>query len=103
MVLLVATLMAGATVFVVAKLQSGANRARDEQITLSHLDTSFSVLQGVPYAADPKAGGSPTEVLAQLTATEQGIQRTLTKLMRNGSPVQLRAMERPVAAKLRFA
>ena len=98
MVLLVATLMAGATVFVVAQLQTGASRARDEQITLAHLDTTFSVLQGAPYSADPKAGGSPKKVLAQLTATEQGIQRTLGTLIRHGPPVQLRAIESPLAA-----
>jgi diguanylate cyclase (GGDEF)-like protein len=97
-VLLVATLMAGATVFVVAQLQTGANRARDHQITLAHLDTTFSVLQGAPYSADPKDGGSPKKVLAQLTATEQGIQRTLGTLMRDGPPVQLRAVESPLAA-----
>lgn len=98
MVLLVATLMGGATVFVVAQLQTGASRARDEQIVLAHLDTTFSVLQGAPYSADPKAGGSPKKVLAQLTATEQGIQRTLGTLIRHGPPVQLRAVESPLAA-----
>jgi diguanylate cyclase (GGDEF)-like protein len=97
-VLLVATLMGGATVFVVAQLQTGASRARDEQIVLAHLDTTFSVLQGAPYSADPKAGGSPKKVLAQLTATEQGIQRTLGTLIRHGPPVQLRAVESPLAA-----
>jgi two-component system cell cycle response regulator len=97
-VLLVTTLMAGATVFVVAQLQTGADRARDEQITLAHLDTTFSVLQGAPYSADPKSGGSPKKVLAQLTATEQGIQRTLGTLIRHGPPVQLRAVESPLAA-----
>ena len=97
-VLLVATLLAGATVFVVALQQKGANRARDNQVTLAHLDTTFSVLQGAPYAADPKAGGSPTKVLAQLTAAEQGIKRTLGALMLHAPPVQLRGSERPLAA-----
>jgi diguanylate cyclase (GGDEF)-like protein len=96
-VLLVATLMAGTTVFVVAHLQRGADRARDQQVTLDHLDTTFSVLQA-PYTFDPKAGGSPKKGLAQLTATEQGIQRTLGTLMRDGAPVQLRAVESPLAA-----
>jgi diguanylate cyclase (GGDEF)-like protein len=94
-VLLVATLMAGATVFVVAHLQRGADRARDEQVTLAHLDTTFSVLQA-PYAVDPKAGGSPKKGLAQLTATEQSIQRTLGRVMRDGAPAQLRAVESPL-------
>jgi diguanylate cyclase (GGDEF)-like protein len=97
-VLLVATLMAGATVFVVAHLQSGADHARDEQVTLAHLDTTFSVLQA-PYSTNLKADGSASKkVLEQLTATEQGIQRTLGTLMRDGPPVALRTVGRPLAA-----
>lgn len=96
-VLLVATLMAGVTVLMVSQLQRSAAHARDEQVTLAHLDMTFSVLQSVPYSADPKQHKSPERVLAELTATEQGIQRTLGTLMRGGPPVQLRAVARPLA------
>ncbi|HET9102663.1 MAG TPA: diguanylate cyclase [Solirubrobacteraceae bacterium] len=93
-----ATLLAGATVFVVALQHRGADHARDDQVRLAHLDTAFSVLQGYPYAADPKAGGSPQKVLVQITTAERGIDQTLATLLRSGPPAHLRAVQRPLAA-----
>jgi diguanylate cyclase (GGDEF)-like protein len=97
-VLLVATLMAVATIGVVQLLQADADRARDSQVTLAHLDTTFTVLQGVPFSADPAQHGSPTAVQEAIKATEGGLQRSLRTLLRDSAPGQLRAVEGPLAA-----
>ena len=95
-VLLVATLMAVATIGVVRLLQTGADRARDNRVTLARLDTTFTVLQGVPFSADPAQHGSPTAVQAAIKATEGGLQRSLGTLLRDSAPGQLRAVEGPL-------
>jgi signal transduction histidine kinase/ActR/RegA family two-component response regulator len=97
-VLAFALLAALASIGVVTLLHARANAARDAQVKLARTETELNALQGLPWKADPREGGSPALALRRMQASEQRIERTLAALRRDFPTPALSALAVPMHA-----
>ena len=82
LVAMVALFAAGAVVVLVHH----ANGSRKAQIKTKSLQSSLAALQGAPFSANPRSGGSPSRARAAINADEGRLHANVMSLLDAGSP-----------------
>jgi signal transduction histidine kinase/ActR/RegA family two-component response regulator len=90
----IALVLTACAIAAVWALVDRSDTARRQQLQINAMTLAVTDLQSAPFKADPRAGGSPPKVHAQIQADEQSILRGLAPHAQVGAPLGLLAAGR---------